>query len=208
MLQHETLIEAGLHAACALPILSEQEVEAVLEFFSPQPIARNAQFLEGLDQVGALLGAAIQRKRDAAELQKVAMIAQNTDQAVVITDASRVIEWINPGFTTMTGYTLAEAVGRKPGELLQGDQTDPKEIGRIRSALNGGRKVEAEVVNYAKSGRKFWMRLNIQPILDHRGKRKAWKPGRIGTWSRRSVAILSKAISLPSRCQGPTFPRG
>ncbi len=170
VLRQEAVVEAGLHAACGFPILFEQEIEAVLEFFSPETVAPDPQFLEFLGQVGALLGAAARRKRDAAELQKVAMIAQNTDQAVVITDAARTIEWVNPGFTTVTGYTLEQSVGRKPGDLLHGEETDPEERRRIHRALDAGQKVEAEIVNYAKSGRKFWMRLSIQPIFDHTGQ--------------------------------------
>ncbi|MDD5366138.1 MAG: PAS domain S-box protein [Gallionellaceae bacterium] len=170
MLREQAMVAAGLHAACAFPILFEQEVEGVLEFFAPESAAADPQFLEFLNQVGSLLGAAARRKRDAAELQKLAMIAQNTDQAVVITDATRVIEWVNPGFTTITGYTLAEVAGRKPGDLLHGEETDPEAIRHIRSVLDAGQKVETEVINYTKSGRKIWMRLSIQPIFDRMGK--------------------------------------
>ncbi|HET6718817.1 MAG TPA: PAS domain S-box protein, partial [Rhodocyclaceae bacterium] len=170
MVRQRSMIAAGLHAACAVPILSENEIEAVLEFFSPEIAAPDPHFLEFLKQAGTMLGAIVRRKRDAAELRKLALIVRETDNAVVITGPDRRIEWVNPGFTAITGYLLSEVAGRRPSQLLHGPETDPATVVHLRQALDAGRKVEAEIVNYAKSGRKFWMRLSVQPIFDQGGK--------------------------------------
>ncbi|MEO0055003.1 MAG: hypothetical protein RLZZ50_950 [Verrucomicrobiota bacterium] len=103
-------------------------------------------------------------KRAQAEAQKLALVAARTDNAVVITNARGLVEWVNHGFTRMTGYELSEIVGRKPGSFLQGPETDPATVAfmRRRSAL--GESYRTEVLNYAKNGRKYWLAIEVQPI--------------------------------------------
>ncbi|MDG4871023.1 PAS domain-containing protein, partial [Guyparkeria sp. 1SP6A2] len=66
---------------------------------------------------------------------RLSLVAKNTSNGVVITDARGNIEWINDGFTRLSGYTFAEAVGKKPGQLLQGKATDRATVLRIAHAL-------------------------------------------------------------------------
>ncbi len=105
-----------------------------------------------------------------AQLRKLALVAARTDNAVIITDPTGRIEWVNEGFTRITGYTQQEAVGRKPGELLQGPDTDPKGIEAMREALRRGEGITVELLNYGKSRRAYWNLIEIQPVHDERGK--------------------------------------
>ena len=57
------------------------------------------------------------------EARTLAMVASRTDNAVILTDSHGLVEWINDGFTRLTGYGLDEVVGRKPGNILQGPGT-------------------------------------------------------------------------------------
>ncbi|RZI42568.1 PAS domain S-box protein [Herbaspirillum sp. HC18] len=168
--RRQAMLDADIRLACAFPILVDGEIDAVLEFFSSEGNPPDVHFLDFLDQACSLLGAAIRRKRDAAELRKLAVIVQQSDSAIVIANPERRIEWVNPGFTAMTGYTLQEAIGCKPAELLQGHETDSATIERVREALDACRNVEADMINYDKSGRRFWVRMHIQPIFDGAGK--------------------------------------
>jgi PAS domain S-box-containing protein len=106
------------------------------------------------------------RKRAEGEIRKLATVAQKTDNAVIITDASGRIEWVNEGFTRMSGYAFGEAVGHKPGALLQGADTDPAAVGKMREAIARHEGVELEVLNYTKDGKPYWVYLSIQPVFD------------------------------------------
>jgi methyl-accepting chemotaxis protein len=55
----------------------------------------------------------------------LSLVANETDNSVIICDKLGKIEYINPGFTKLTGYLLEDCIGKKPGELLQGKHTDP-----------------------------------------------------------------------------------
>jgi PAS domain S-box-containing protein len=106
-------------------------------------------------------------KRAAADSHRLALIAQRTSNAVVITDAAGRIEWANEGFTRITGYTLAEAVGHKPGELLQFEKTDPVTILAMRAAIAAETPFRGEVLNRAKDGSEYWLDIDIQPLFEH-----------------------------------------
>lgn len=100
---------------------------------------------------------------------KLALVASRTNNAVVITDPHVRIEWVNAGFTRLTGYTLDEVRGRNPGHFLQGPDTDRDVVRRIAESVRGKLEFHAELVNYAKDGRKYWVEIEGQPVLDERG---------------------------------------
>jgi PAS domain S-box-containing protein len=121
-------------------------------------------------QYEALRHAEEKLRAQTVEAQKLALVADRTDQAVVISDRRGLIEWVNAGFVRQTGYTLEEARGRKPGDLLQGPETDARSVAQIREKLGAGEPVEIEILNYHKNGRKYWLHLEIQPIRDESGQ--------------------------------------
>ncbi len=86
--------------------------------------------------------------------------------AVVITDAQGRIEWINEGFSRITEYELPEILGKKPGEFLQGEETNPETIRLMREQIQRQEAVLVEVINYSKSGKKYWLQLDIIPVFD------------------------------------------
>lgn len=111
-----------------------------------------------------------ERKKSEHQLNDLALVAKETDNMVIITDAKEKIEWVNAGFTRVTGYTLEEVEGKKPGHVLQGEGTDPKAVNRIRKAFNKEQGVEVELLNYRKSGAPYWAHINIQPVFDEQGR--------------------------------------
>jgi len=96
---------------------------------------------------------------------RLAQVAQVTSSAVVITDAEGVTVWVNEGFTRITGYSLDEAVGRTPGQLLQGPETNREVMARISVALRSRQSVAAELINYTKDGRRYWIGMRIEPLF-------------------------------------------
>ncbi|MCI5081883.1 MAG: PAS domain-containing protein [Saprospiraceae bacterium] len=85
--------------------------------------------------------------------------------AVILTDPDRHILWVNDGFTTITGYTLSEVIGKKPS-LLQGPETEGEVILRIRRGLEQQIPFSDEITNYRKNGEKYICKLAIHPVFD------------------------------------------
>jgi PAS domain S-box-containing protein len=99
----------------------------------------------------------------------LATVADKTFEAVIITDPEGKIEWVNNGFTAITGYGFEEVRGKKPGSFLQGPETDRNTVDRIRQKLKERMIFKEEIVNYGKDGRKYWLSLSITPVLDGKG---------------------------------------
>lgn len=110
----------------------------------------------------------IEKKRK--ELHWLSLVAERTSNAVIITDESRRIVWVNEGFTRITGFSPCEAIGCNPGTLLQCDETDKDTIRHMKLRLDSGLPVRTEIINRSKSGRLYWLELDIQPIHDENGK--------------------------------------
>ena len=104
------------------------------------------------------------------ELAKLSLVASKTDNAVIITDKDGLIEWVNDGFVRLTGYTLDEVIGRKPGHILQGPLADPVKIRRVGALLRSKKAFTEEIVNYHKNGDAYWVSMNITPIFDDTGE--------------------------------------
>lgn len=116
---------------------------------------------------GLSLGLAVDR---ASQPDLPAAILERTTNAVVVTDTDGRITWVNPGFTALSGYSLDEALGHRPYELLRGPETDLKTLGRIRERLAAGDSLSTDVQAHHKDGHAYWTRLNIQPLRDPEGR--------------------------------------
>lgn len=110
-----------------------------------------------------------EEKASQERLKVLSQIAEDNINAVVIADQQGKITWINKSFIEMTGYTLEEAIGRKPGELLQGPETDKSTIEYLRKQIKNGDPFSTEIINYSKAGNKYWLRIQGQAIKNEKG---------------------------------------
>lgn len=111
----------------------------------------------------------IQREQ---QMERLSLVADNTDNAVVITDPQGRVEFTNQGLEKMTGYTLAEIKGKKPGEFLQGPETNQDTIARMSRKLKAGEPVYEEILNYKKNGETYWVSLAINTVKGEDGEIK------------------------------------
>jgi PAS domain S-box-containing protein len=110
-----------------------------------------------------------QRRQAEIELKRLALVAEKTQNAVIISDPKGNIQWANEGFTRLTGYEFTEVAGKKPGNFLQGEKTNVETIFAIREAIAKRKPFEGELYNYRKDGKGYWLSLSIMPINIYRG---------------------------------------
>jgi PAS domain S-box-containing protein len=104
------------------------------------------------------------------QARELALVAARTDNAVIISDARGHITWVNDGFERMSGYSMPEVLGQKPGHVLQGPGTDPNTVRQISDQLARAEGVKTEIINFHKAGRPYWVSLDIQPVCDEGGQ--------------------------------------
>ncbi|WP_371131392.1 PAS domain S-box protein [Rhodoferax sp.] len=136
--------------------------QALVDFLHP--------LLVTLGQLIEVARAQKKHREGQIELARLSRVASQTTNAVVITDAGGRVEWVNEGFVRITGYTLDEVLGRKPGEVLQGEATDPATVELMRDALARQAYFEVDVINYTRSRRPFWIRISCNPLRDANGE--------------------------------------
>ncbi len=104
-----------------------------------------------------------------ARLNLLESVVEQSKESVVITDTRGMIEYVNPAFTSLTGYMPEEVVGGTPAILKSGIQ-DQAFYQRMWETLQAGEPWQGEVVNRHKSGRFFTEELLISPVVDDNGK--------------------------------------
>ncbi len=160
---------AALYAAGAMPASERDAFEVLLEY-QVELRAQVAQLQDAMALL-ALTGATrevapppdLKGRILSAVQQPVPVLAL---EALVVAGPGGLIEWVNPAFTAMCGYSLEELRGHKPGHLLQGPDTDAAAVARIRAALRSAAPCRETLVNYHKDGSAYRVDLRITPILD------------------------------------------
>lgn len=110
-----------------------------------------------------------EQKLAEAELKKLSLIARETLNMVIITDTEGQITWVNKAFEDITGYTMEEMLGKNP-RLLQGEETSQVVKRFMRQKISNIQPFECDVLNYSKTGRKYWIRIQCQPQFNESGK--------------------------------------
>jgi PAS domain S-box-containing protein len=105
-----------------------------------------------------------------AEARKLSLVASKTDNLVIIGSADGKIEWVNSAFCRVMEYTLAEVVGKDPGLLLSGPDTDAAQADLIRDEIAKGNGANTEIIHYSKSGRKYHLHLEVQVVRNAAGQ--------------------------------------
>jgi PAS domain S-box-containing protein len=105
-----------------------------------------------------------------ARMSLIAIVSQRTSTAIILTDAAGFVIWTNHGFEAMTGYSMADMAGRKPGHVLQGPLSDLSAVDRLRHAQQVGEACNVQLVNYTKAGHPYWTALEMYPVRDESGE--------------------------------------
>jgi diguanylate cyclase (GGDEF)-like protein/PAS domain S-box-containing protein len=110
-----------------------------------------------------------ERKKAEAQMQKLSRALEQTADAVMITDRHGVIEYVNPTFEQVTGYGLAEAVGRRPNLLKSGRQ-GPGFYDKLWKTIEAGEVFNDVFINRRKDGSLYYEEKTITPLTDADGR--------------------------------------
>lgn len=110
-----------------------------------------------------------EQKRVQEELRIMLTIADQSPNSVIITDARGTIEYVNPYFTEVSGYSPDEAVGRNIN-IIRSDTMDHAIFERLWDTIKTGGTWKGDLENKRKDGTHYWDRVTITPILDRNGE--------------------------------------
>ncbi len=110
-----------------------------------------------------------ERKQTEGQLRQLSRAVEQSPVTVVITDPAGNIEYVNPKFTELTGYTREEAIGLNP-RILKSGKTPPEDYDRLWRTITAGGTWRGEFLNRKKSGEEFHEFASITPITGDDGK--------------------------------------
>jgi PAS domain S-box-containing protein len=134
------------------------------------PDGRPTRIIGTVQDITARREAELALRESQAEARKLSLVASKTDNPVLIGAPDGRIEWANEAFCRVMEYGLEEVVGKNPAHFLVGPETDVRTLVRIRAAMSRGLGISTDVVNYSKSGRKYHLHLEIQPVRGASGE--------------------------------------
>ncbi|PCJ89902.1 MAG: hypothetical protein COA57_00895 [Flavobacteriales bacterium] len=126
-------------------------------------LARAKRILE--DQVAERTHEIMRQKE---ELEKLSIVASEIDNGVVISDKNNLTLWLNEGYTRITGYTLEELKGKKPGDIVVCDKTQFETLHRIRDKAGKKESYSEEVLIRTKSDEDVWIEISNTPVLNEK----------------------------------------
>ena len=126
----------------------------------------------GPDEVGRL-GAAFDgmvRKmaRSSAQIRKLSRAVEQGPNSIIITDAKGIIEYVNPHFCQISGYTPEEVIG-KTMRMHQSGLTAKAVYDDLWQTIKAGKVWNGELLNKSKHGKLYWEQLSVSPIFDEQG---------------------------------------
>ena len=170
----------AMHAFLGLPVHRHGKLNAMLGVAN-RPGGYDQSLINFLEPLLVTLGqlveaSQLQNKHAEAQhlLQLLSKVASQTTNGVVITNCAGEIEWINDGFTRITGYSLSEITGRKPGEVLQGPKTDPNTVKLMKAALLAEKPFDVEIINYHRDATPYWIQVQCSTLYDDNGTLKGF----------------------------------
>lgn len=108
------------------------------------------------------------RRNLKTDLRKLYAAVEQSPETVLMTDTQGRIEYVNPSFERLTGYSSKEAIGKTPA-LLKSGHHDKEFYSRLWDTISSGKKWKGEIYNSRKDGSLYWESVLISPVKDRQG---------------------------------------
>lgn len=135
--------------------------------FSSAPLGH---LYDGRRSVISIAADMTERKKTENQLHLQSSALNAAANGIVITDIDGLIQWANPAFTTLTGYTLEEALGKNPRELVKSGRHDREFYEAMWNTILAGKVWRGELINRRKDGQLYYEEEAITPVWNEAGQ--------------------------------------
>jgi PAS domain S-box-containing protein len=110
-----------------------------------------------------------EQKRVQAQIEQLSLVASKVSSGVVIADAENRVVWTNDAFESITGYQLADMLGKRMGKTLMGDYSEQAISDKVDVLLRTKKAFDIEIKIQHKNGSTMWVSVTNSPILNSKG---------------------------------------
>lgn len=164
----EQALERGYRSSAAIPLVYEDTFYGVLNVYADRTGAFDPDERELLEELGETIGRAHRDIRIQEESRRFERAVDQAADAIFITDVDGTIEYVNPAFEELTGYTRSEAVGQNPRILKSGELT-AEYYEEMWETILSGATWQSEITNAKRSGDRYVADQTVAPIEDGNG---------------------------------------
>ena len=131
------------------------------------------QKIDGLSGEMAVVGKTFNKMSErlierTADIVKLSEAIKHSSVTIVITDIEGNIEYVNPRFVQLTGYSIEEAIGKNP-RIMKSGETPSEVYEELWSTIKSGNEWSGEICNKKKNGEKYLEHVSISPVKDDKG---------------------------------------
>jgi len=173
------LVSEFLHAGISVPFIlltedaDEKTVAEIIESGTwncvPKSQLDSATLVRTIRSTLALHSLEHEQQQAEESLRKLSRAVEQSADTVVITDRNGTIEYVNPAFEKLTGYSREEACGRTPRLLKSGEQA-PEMYQEMWRTILSGNVFRGILVNRKKSGDLYYVEESVSPVRDGAGQ--------------------------------------
>jgi len=156
------------HGHYNIPILYEEKVLGVIVLYLAEGHKKEKYEIEFLQAIANTLAGIIIRKNKEEQIIKLTRAIEQSPASIVITDIDGNIQYVNPKFTEVSGYTFEEAIG-KNSKFLKSGKTDPSVFVELWNTILSGKDWRGEFINKKKNGEIYFEEAIISPIKNEEG---------------------------------------
>ena len=166
---HGALRERGTVSLLILPLMIQGELVGSLGLDAIQPREFSAGEISLAWSVADQVSGALARARLAQSQRRLSAALEQAGEAVMITDTQGTIQYVNPAFERITGYSQVDAVGQNPRMLKSGEQ-DAAFYRDLWTTISSGEVWHGRLVNKRKDGTRYTVDTTITPVRDEGGR--------------------------------------
>ncbi|MBI4748512.1 MAG: diguanylate cyclase [Acidobacteria bacterium] len=155
----------GVRSAIALPLIARGQTVGVLNIYASQKDAFNQHYLSWLEALATRIAIALLISIDRLQLRLQSAALESAANAIIITNESGNIEWVNAAFTKFSGYTAAEVAGKNP-RILRSEEHPRAFFEKFWETLMSGQVWHGELINRRKDGTLYTVRQTVIPLLN------------------------------------------
>lgn len=144
---------------------AELALKRLSESLEQQVAERTAELIKANEELRTELA---EHKEMEEQIGKLSHAVEQSPITVIITDTKGNIEYVNPKFTQLTGYTPEEAIGQNP-RIFQSGKTPPEEYKRLWDTITAGNEWRGDFCNKKKNGELYWGHASISPVRNTEG---------------------------------------
>lgn len=162
--------QAGVQSCWSQPILAaDGKVLGTFAIYHPVPALPTQQELQLVEAYADLAALAIEHARAQENLHKLSQVVKHSPVMIMITDRDSILEYVNPRFTQLTGYSYEEVVGRNPRFLKSGLMAESV-YQEMYQTLLSGEEWRGEFCNRNKNTELMWLDTHIMPVRGEGGE--------------------------------------